>query len=126
VLARFEGMRAYPTVLYNVNREWAAKGDAGLRVSRAIQKAHRWLFDPANKKQAMEISSKYTKREIPVVETVYEDFFVRGKIYSTSGEISVEGYQNAINDMAEDGAVFKAPPKAEKYLLDRKLGGLFI
>ena len=126
VLARFEGMRAYPTVLYNVNREWAAKGDAGQRVSRAIQKAHRWLYDPTNKKQAMEISSKYTKREIPVVETVYEDFFVRGKIYSTTGEISVEGYQNAINDMAEDGAVFKAAPKAEKYLLDKKLGGLFI
>ena len=93
---------------------------------RAQAAAIVWLYDPANRKQAMEISSKYTKREIPVVETVYEDFFVRGKIYSTTGEISVEGYQNAINDMAEDGAVFKVAPKAEKYLLDKKLGGLFI
>ncbi len=124
VLARYEGMRAYPTVLYNVNREWAAKGDAGIRVSRALQKAHAWLFDPANKQRAMDVSAKYTKREMPVIETVYNDFFVRG-IYSKTGEISVEGYQNAINDMAEDGAVFKEAPKASKYLLDKKLGGLF-
>jgi ABC-type nitrate/sulfonate/bicarbonate transport system substrate-binding protein len=126
VLARFEGMRAYPTVLYNVNKEWAAKGEAGMRVSRAIQKAHAWLYDPANKKQAMDISAKYTKREIPIVETVYDSFFATGKIYSRNGEISVEGLQNALNDMAEDGAVFKTAPKANKYLLDKTLGGLFV
>ena len=126
ILARFEGMRAYPTVLYNVNKEWAAKGDAGMRVSRAIQKAHAWLYDPANKKQAMEISAKYTKRDLPITETVYDAFFAKEKIYSRTGEISVEGLQNAINDMAEDGAVFKTAPKADKYLLDKKLGGLFV
>ena len=125
VLARFEGMRAYPTVLYNVNRDWAAKGDAGMRVARAIQKAHTWLYDPANRKQTVEIGAKYSKREIPVVEAVYDAFFAQGKIYSRTGEISVEGLQNAINDMAEDGAVFKTPTKAEKYILDKKLGGLF-
>ena len=125
MLARFEGMRAYPTILYVVNKEWAAKGDAGQRVSRVIQKAHAWLWDPANKKQAIAILAKYTKRELPILETVYSDYFERGKIYSRTGQVALDGMQAALDDMAEDGAVFKKAPGARKYMLEPALGGLF-
>jgi len=125
-LARFEGLRAYPTILYMVNRNWAAKGDAGQRVSRVIGKSHAWLWDPANRAEALQILAKYTKREQPVLETVYDDYFVRGKFYSRTGQIEIEGLKATLADMAEDGTVFKTPPPPAKYLLDAALGGLAI
>ena len=125
-LARFEGLRAYPTILYVVNREWAAKGDAGKRLSAVIGKTHAWLWDPANKAEALQILAKYTKRELPVLEAVYDDYFVRGKFYSKTGQIELDGLKATLADMAEDGAVFKAPPPPNKYLLEAALGGLAI
>jgi ABC-type nitrate/sulfonate/bicarbonate transport system substrate-binding protein len=125
LLARFEGMRDYPTILYVVDKGWAAKGDAGPRASRVIRKAHAWLWDPANRQQAIAILAKYTKREPALLETVYDDYFVRGRIYSKTGEVSLAGLQAALNDMAEDGATFTKAPPARKYMLDPALGGLF-
>ena len=125
LLARFEGMRDYPTILYIVDKGWAAKGDAGPRASRVIAKAHAWLWDPANRKQAIDILAKYTKRDAALLDTVYEDYFVRGKIYSKTGQVSLDGLQAALNDMAEDGASFKTAPSARKFMLEPQLGGLF-
>src|SRR5580698_1907245 len=50
-LARYSDLRDYPTVLYMVNKNWAAKDGAGKRASQAIQDGHRWLWDPQNKNE---------------------------------------------------------------------------
>jgi ABC-type nitrate/sulfonate/bicarbonate transport system substrate-binding protein len=124
-LARYSSMRDYPTVLYMVNRDWAAKGDAGKRAAQAIQGAHRWLWNPQNRDAAIEILAKYTKRERPICEAVYDDYFVKEKTYSRTGEISLAGLKNLLDDVAADGDIFKPPaPPASKYVLDRNLGGL--
>jgi NitT/TauT family transport system substrate-binding protein len=124
-LARYSDLRDYPTVLYMVNKDWAAKGDAGRRAAKAIQDGHRWLWDPQNKTAAIEILAKYTKRDQPICEAVYDDYFVKEKIYSKTGEISLAGLKNLLDDVAEDGDIFKPPaPPAGKYVLDKTLGGL--
>jgi ABC-type nitrate/sulfonate/bicarbonate transport system substrate-binding protein len=123
-LARYAEMRDYPTILYVVKKDWAAKGGAGKRVSQVIQRSHAWLWDPSNRGEALSILAKYTKREMPILETVYDDYFVHGKFYSKTGEVNIEGLRAALVDMAEDGAVFKIAPPAEKFLLDKSLGGL--
>jgi NitT/TauT family transport system substrate-binding protein len=124
-LARYSDLRDYPTVLYMVNKDWAAKGDAGRRAAKAIQDGHRWLWDPQNKTAAIEILAKYTKRDQPICEAVYDDYFVKEKIYSRTGEISLAGLKNLLDDVAEDGDIFKPPaPPAGKYVLDEMLGGL--
>ena len=108
-----------------VNRDWATKGDAGKRAAQAIQEAHRWLWDPQNRDAAIEILAKYTKRERPICAAVYDDYFVREKTYSRTGEISLPGLKNLLDDVAEDGDIFKPPtPPAAKYVLDKSLGGL--
>ncbi|HEY2135254.1 MAG TPA: ABC transporter substrate-binding protein, partial [Xanthobacteraceae bacterium] len=53
LLARYYELHAYPTTLYIVNKEWAAKGDAGKRVAHAIQRGHAWLWDQNNKSEAI-------------------------------------------------------------------------
>jgi len=50
---------------------------------------------------------------------------VKEKIYSKTGEISLAGLKNLLDDVAEDGDIFKPPaPPAGKYVLDKTLGGL--
>jgi ABC-type nitrate/sulfonate/bicarbonate transport system substrate-binding protein len=126
-LARYGRLRAYPPVLYVVNRDWAAKGDAGMRVARAIQRAHEWLWDPGNRAEAMQILGKYTRREAKILERVYDDYFVSGMIYAKRGEIELGGLDLALADMAQDGEIVKPPaPPATKYVLPRELGGLAV
>jgi ABC-type nitrate/sulfonate/bicarbonate transport system substrate-binding protein len=124
-LARYSGMRDYPTVLYITSRDWAAKGDAGKRAAQAIQEGHRWLWDPQNKSAAIEILAKYTKREPSICTAVYDDYFVKEKSYSKTGEISLAGLKYLLDDVAADGDIFKPPaPPAGKYVLEKALGGL--
>jgi ABC-type nitrate/sulfonate/bicarbonate transport system substrate-binding protein len=125
-LASYFAVRAYPPILYIVNKDWAAKNDAGKRVAQAIRKAHDWLWDPANKAEAVQILMKYTKREQAIVDKVYSDYFVDQKICSRTGEIELSGFDRALADMADDGQVVKnPPPPAAKYVLDRNLGGMW-
>lgn len=124
-LATYAGLRSYPTVVYVVNRDWAAKGENGQRVAAAIRKAHQWMWDPANRKECEAILSKYTKREASVCETVYKRYFVDAEFYSKTGAVDLEGFQRVLDDMAEDGAVFTQSPPARRYMLDPALGGMF-
>ncbi len=127
VLARYGDLRSYPPILYVVNREWAAKDGAGKRVAEAIQRGHEWLWDPANRAEAIRILAKYTHREQALLERVYEDYFVTGMIYAKRGEIELAGFDLALADMARDGEIIKPPaPSATKYVLPRELGGLSI
>lgn len=124
-LGRYGGLRAYPPVLYAVNKEWAAKDDKGKRVAAAFQEGHRWLWDPKNKDEALGLLGKNTKRERALLEGVYADYFGGSGLYSKTGQISLEGMKNLLADLAEDGEILKgsAPPPS-KYVLDPSLGGL--
>ena len=123
-LATYGSLRSYPTVLYVVNREWAAKGESGKRVAAAIRKAHAWMWDPANRKECEAILSKYTKRDASICETVYKNYFIDAPFYSKTGALDIEGLQRVLDDMAEDGAVFTKAPPVRSLLLEPELGGM--
>lgn len=124
VLARFDTMRAYPTIFYIVKKSWAGTDQSGMRASRALQKSYAWLWDPANRAEAIQILAKYTKREPALLETVYDDYFVKTKLYSRDGKVDLAGFTSVLTDMAEDGAVFKVAPSPAKFMLAPDLGGL--
>ena len=124
-LARFRSLRAYLPTVYAVTREWARNGDAGKRVAEAFRRGHAWLWDPGNRSEAIDILAKYTKRDRPILEAVYDDYFVHGKIYSKTGEISLAGFDWALADMAEHNEIVKPPPPpAAKYVIEPALGGM--
>jgi ABC-type nitrate/sulfonate/bicarbonate transport system substrate-binding protein len=123
-LATYAALRSYPTVLYVVNREWAAKGDAGKRAAAALRKAHAWMWDRDNRKECEAILAKYTKRDASICEKIYQDYFIDASFYSKTGALDVEGFQRVLDDMAADGAVFTKAPPARSLLLEPALGGM--
>lgn len=124
-LAYYSDLRAYPPILYGVNREWAAKNDAGKRFTRALTKAHEWLQKPENKAEAIAILKKATKRDDAILANVYDIYFSTKKIYSATGAIELSGLDRAIADMAADGEILKTPTPGAKYLIPREQGGLY-
>lgn len=124
-LATYGGIRAYPSILYVINKEWAAKDNSGTRLAGVIRKSHDWLWNPANKEEAISILMKYTKRDKDILEKVYAMYFTGQKIYSRTGEIELAGLNTALADMATDGLITSPAPPAAKYVLDKNLGGLW-
>jgi NitT/TauT family transport system substrate-binding protein len=124
-LAYYADLRAYPTILYGVNREWAGRNDAGKRLSRAIVQAHAWLQKPENRAEAIAILGKVTKRDEAILGKVYDLYFTTKKIYSPTGAIELSGLDRAIADMATDGAVMTTAQPSSKYIIPHELGGLW-
>jgi ABC-type nitrate/sulfonate/bicarbonate transport system substrate-binding protein len=124
-IAKYAGLRLYPSILYSMSREWAGKGEAGLRVSRAFTKGHQWLWDPSNRAEAVAILAKYTKRDADICDAIYQEFFVTDKLYSRRGEIDMAGFNQALADMTTATDILKPPaPPATKFVLDASLGGI--
>jgi ABC-type nitrate/sulfonate/bicarbonate transport system substrate-binding protein len=124
-LYRYADGPRFPPVIYAVSRKWAAVNDRGKRVARALVRAHKWLFDPANREAAIAILQKYSKRERPVMEANYDFFIGKTKLMNEDGAIELAGVENEIKVMAENGAVPKGATIApDQYLLPKELGGL--
>ena len=124
LLARYDRMPAYPPGLYVVNQGWASQGDAGRRVAHAIRRGHAWLWDPDNRAEATKILAKYAKADATVLAAVYDDYFVGRRLYGRDGAIALAGLQRALDDMAEDGEIFKVAPQARRLVLDPSLGAI--
>jgi ABC-type nitrate/sulfonate/bicarbonate transport system substrate-binding protein len=125
-IAKYSGLHAYPSILYAMSRDWAARGEAGQRVSRAIAKAQAWLWDPGNRAEAIAILGKYTKRETDICQAIYEQYFVTDKLYSRDGAIDMAGFAQVLAVMARETDIVKAPvPPPTKFVLEKNLGGLF-
>jgi ABC-type nitrate/sulfonate/bicarbonate transport system substrate-binding protein len=124
-IAKYAGLRNYPSIVYCMSRDWAGKGDNGPRVSRAFTKGQEWLWDPNNKAEAIAILAKYTKRDPDICLAVYEQFFVTDKLYSKHGEIDMAGFTEALAAMTTETDIIKPPtPPATKFVLEKNLGGI--
>ena len=73
---------------YVVRASWAEENrETTIGFIRALNKAHEFLFDSANKPAAVQHMAKYTGVEVPLVELAYDLYFTNpGELYSLSGE----------------------------------------
>jgi NitT/TauT family transport system substrate-binding protein len=125
-LYRFLDGKPFPPVLYVVNRQWAAQKERGNRLSRAIVQSHRWLIDPGNRDEAIAILQRYTKRELPVMQAVYDLFIGRDRLYTADAAVDTAGVDAEIATMIEKGVIPPGTTIAPRdYMLPRELGGLY-
>ncbi|HEY4403119.1 MAG TPA: ABC transporter substrate-binding protein [Xanthobacteraceae bacterium] len=125
VLYRFSDGEAFPSILYSVAASWAQQGGHGARLTRALKRAHDWLYDPGNREQALAILQKYTKREPAQLAPVYDLYVGKDAILSRDGAVVIADVDKVIAQMAENGAIPKGTVVSpDLYLLPRDLGGL--
>jgi ABC-type nitrate/sulfonate/bicarbonate transport system substrate-binding protein len=125
VLYRFSDGEAFPSILYSVAEAWARQGDHGPRLQRALRRAHDWLYDPANRDEAIAILQKYTKREPPLLAPIYDLYIAKDAILSRDGAVITRDVDKVIAQMAENGAIPKGTVVSpDLYLLSKPLGGV--
>lgn len=124
-LYRFTKLKpAYPPSYYAINQKWAAEKDRGKRISRVIARAQAWLWDPKNRDEAIAILKKYTKRDAALLGQIYDQYFVKDKLYSPDGKVRVDGVQTIIDAMVERGDLKKGQLKPEDVILPEAIGGM--
>jgi ABC-type nitrate/sulfonate/bicarbonate transport system substrate-binding protein len=125
VLWRFSTMQSYPSIIYAVNRKWAAEKDHGKRLAKAFRDTHTWLYDPKNHDDVIAVMAKYTKRDRAVLEDIYKLYFVTDQIYTRDGSVDAKGLARLVSLMTRNGEIgTQAEPKPADYLLPASLGGM--
>jgi ABC-type nitrate/sulfonate/bicarbonate transport system substrate-binding protein len=125
VLHRFSDGERFPSILYSVGERWAAQDQHGRRLSRALVRAHQWLYDPGNRAEAIAILQKHTKRDPDILAPVYDLYVGPNGILSRDGAVDTASVDQVIAVMAEYGTVPKgAALTPSQYLLPKDFGGL--
>lgn len=125
VLHRFSDGDPFPSILYSVGERWAAQDQHGRRLSRALVRAHQWLYDPGNRAEAIAILQKHTKRDPDILAPVYDLYVGPNGILSRDGAVDTASVDRVVAVMAEYGTVPKgATLTPSQYLLPKDFGGL--
>ena len=86
------------------NRGWARDHRAELvRYMRGLGAAIDWLYDPANKDEAIDILARRTNAERSAAARTYAVFIEEGKVVPRQAAVPVEGLQAMLNAMIELG-----------------------
>ncbi len=124
-IARYDELGDCPPSLVVVSKAWATENQNGVRLIRALQKSHHWLYDAANRAETEEIMRKYTKVDADIAHDVYEMLFVTDKVYSRDGSIDLKGLKNAFQLITDAGEVAAGKiPAPETIILAKELGGV--
>ncbi|HLH26113.1 MAG TPA: ABC transporter substrate-binding protein [Chloroflexota bacterium] len=88
----------------SANRSWARDHrDVLVRYMRGLGAAVDWLYDPANKDEAIDILARHTNTERSAVARTYEVYIEQGKVVPQHAAVPVEGLQEYLNAMIELG-----------------------
>ncbi|TAL79608.1 MAG: ABC transporter substrate-binding protein [Burkholderiaceae bacterium] len=114
----------FPSIGYLVNRKWASTNDHGQRFVRAIKRIHAWLYNPANRDEAIKVLQKYTHRDTQAISAVYDLYFVSDKLYGRTGEVNVANMKATVKRYAKNaGMATGSVPTPEQYLIPAADGG---
>ncbi len=117
-LFRFSQLEpAYPPSYYAVTRKWAGEKNHAERIERVLTRAHKWLWDPKNREEAISILHKYTKRDAALLGKIYDQYFVSDKIYSPDSKVRLAGVQTIIDAMVARGELKKGALKPQQVVL---------
>jgi ABC-type nitrate/sulfonate/bicarbonate transport system substrate-binding protein len=101
-----------------VMREWAqANRDTLVRYIKAYVEGRRWLLDPANKAEAIQLLGDRLKLPPPVAEQSYTVATAGADGIAKDAQFDLEGFRNVLKLRAEiEGQWGGNPPPAERYI----------
>lgn len=108
---------AYQAGSVVVMREWAtANSDALVRYLRAIIEGRRWLLDPANKAEAIQLAVDQVKLSPEVAARAYAYVIDPSEGFNKDAQFDMEGFKNVLKLRAEiEGQWGGVPPAPDKY-----------
>ncbi len=114
----------YIPAMYIVKKSWASTQNHGMRLARALERAHAWLYDPKNKAEAIAILKKHSQSTDAAIEDVYNRFFVTHAWYTKAGEIETDAIKIAIQTLLANKEITQAQvPAMQDVILLATLGG---
>jgi len=103
-----------PFTVWGANAAWAAQNRTALTAfARDYQRAVRWLYDPANKEQALDILVKYAHQDRKDSSDAYDYLLTKLKLFSLDGDVTDAAYAKMAEGLS-DIDILKPPypPKA--------------
>jgi NitT/TauT family transport system substrate-binding protein len=95
-----------------VDTRWAQHNRATiLAFLRARIKATEYLYDPANRDEAVGILAKYTRTSWPFAAATY-DLFIKEKVVADKAALSADGIRANLDALVATGELAGAPPLA--------------
>jgi len=103
-----------PFTVWAANMPWAEKNrDALTAFARSYRRSVRWLYDPANKEQAIDILMKYAKQARKDVEEAYDYQVAKLKLFGLDGDVSDRTFEKMAEGLVEISFIKKPyPPKS--------------
>jgi NitT/TauT family transport system substrate-binding protein len=103
-----------PFTVWAANMPWAAKNREALTAfARNYKRGVRWLYDPANKQQAIDILLKYARQDRKDIDDAYGYLIDKLKLFGLDGDVSDKAYEKMAEGLVEIGVVKKPyPPKS--------------
>ncbi len=106
----------YQFVAYTSHREWATESrGVVVRLLRALRKADRWLYEPANAAEAGRIFQEAANTREDYALRTWELLYRDLKVMGTDSTVSVTGLQTVLDLMVETGALPPPAPPPSKY-----------
>jgi ABC-type nitrate/sulfonate/bicarbonate transport system substrate-binding protein len=107
-----------------LNKDWAAKNkDAAIGLTKALQKASVWIYDPQNKQKAIDILAAYTKVPADICAESYRFIVEDQKAIGRNLEVKADGLSNIIKI---DQAIGANPASSKPFELSRYFDPSFL
>jgi ABC-type nitrate/sulfonate/bicarbonate transport system substrate-binding protein len=99
-----------------VRRGWAQRHESELaRFLRVWARACQWLYDPANKEEAIRILADKLNTADEFARKTYETYMERSEALPRNGELNVAGMRTVMDVMAEIGNLPRPVPPLDRY-----------
>src|SRR5262249_13141242 len=100
-----------------VRRPWAMENADVLKAFlRAQANAIHWLYDPANKTEALDLLMKETRSDLASAEHSYDIYLAKLHMFPANGCIQPKGIEALIGVMSRINKTVKADLPASKYI----------
>ena len=112
----------FPFTVYAVNANWAKKNrKVVIDYLAALLKGIKWLYNPANKEEAVSILTKWTKFKTDDGRKTYDIFMKEINAFRKDGAVTQHAYDQLINVLMDWGDIKRPKPPISKYIDDSYL-----
>jgi ABC-type nitrate/sulfonate/bicarbonate transport system substrate-binding protein len=110
-------VRTFEFIAYTSRRDWMSRNENTLaRFIRGYRAGQRWLYDPANKEQAIQVLSAQTRLAPEDSRATYELYIERARSFPEGMRPDPAGVQAVLDSLVELGDLTRPTPPVSKYV----------